>query len=51
MPYRFTFNMVPLVFAAVISGVLAVYTWKNRKTAGATPFSVMMFILFEWGIS
>ncbi len=51
MPYHFTLNMLPLVFAAATSGALAVYTWRNRKTAGATPFSVMMFILFEWGTS
>ena len=41
--------MLPLVIAALISGALAAYTWRNRRTAGATPFSVMMFILFEWG--
>jgi PAS domain S-box-containing protein len=51
MPYTFTLNMLPLVVAAAISGTLAIYTWRNRKTAGATPFSVMMFILFEWGTS
>jgi len=50
MPYHFTPNMLLLVIAALISGVLAIYTWRNRKTAGATPFAVMMFILFEWGI-
>jgi len=43
--------MLPLVIAAAISGVLAFYTWRNRKTAGATAFSAMLFILFEWGIS
>jgi PAS domain S-box-containing protein len=43
--------MLPLVFAAAISGILALYTWKNRRTAGATPFAIMMFILFEWGTS
>jgi len=51
MPYQFTPNMLPLVFATVVASALAVYTWRNRKTAGAVPFSVMMFILFEWGTS
>jgi len=51
MPYRFTLNMLPLIFAAAISGALAIYTWRNRKTAGATPFSIMLFILFQWGAS
>lgn len=49
MPYNLTLNMIPLVIAAAISGALAVYTWINRKTAGAALFSLMMFILFEWG--
>lgn len=51
MPYSFTINMIPLVLAASISGMLAVHTWRNRKTVGATPFSAMMFILFAWGTS
>lgn len=51
MPYHFTSNMLPLVIAPVISGVLAWYTWRNRRTAGATPFSLMMFILCEWGVT
>jgi PAS domain S-box-containing protein len=51
MPYHFTLNMWPLAVAAAISGVLAVYTWRHRKTAGATPFAIMLFILFEWGVS
>ena len=51
MLYNFTLNMIPLVVAAAISGALAVYTWVNRKTAGAALFSLMMFILFEWGAS
>jgi len=51
MPYHFTSNMIPLVFAAAISGMLAVYTWRNRKSAAAYPFALLMFILFEWGIS
>ncbi len=51
MSYTFTSNMIPLVIAAIISGALAVYTWINRKAAGATIFSLMMFILFEWGTS
>ncbi len=48
MSYHFTPNMLPLVVATAISGALAWYTWRNRRTAGATPFSLMMFILFEW---
>jgi PAS domain S-box-containing protein len=41
--------MLPLVITAAISGVLGLYTWRNRKTVGAPPLAVLMFILFEWG--
>ena len=43
--------MFPLLIAALISGGLAVYTWQHRRTAGAVPFAVMMFVLFEWGLA
>ena len=51
MSYNFTSNMIPLVIAAAISGALGVYTWRNRNADGAFSFSLMMFILFEWGSS
>ncbi|MBC7875953.1 MAG: PAS domain S-box protein [Anaerolineales bacterium] len=43
--------MLPLIISAFISVALALYTWRNRKTAGALPFSIMMFILFQWQTS
>src|SRR5688572_11549301 len=46
--YGFTPNMLPLVIIALISGALAVYTWRNRRTAGALPMSMLMMILFLW---
>jgi PAS domain S-box-containing protein len=46
--YGFTSNMLPLVIIALISGALAVYTWRNRSTAGALPMSMLMMILFLW---
>ncbi len=46
--YRFTPNLLPLVMVALISGALAVYTWRNRRTAGALPMSVLMMNLFLW---
>ena len=51
MPYHFTLNMLPLLVAAAIAGALAWFTWRNRRTTGATPFSAMTLILFIWGIS
>jgi len=51
MSYQFTFNMLPLVIAAAISGTLAGYTWRNRKTPGALAFSALLIILFQWIVS
>lgn len=51
MSYHFTSNMLPLVIATLISGFLAWYTWRHRRATGVTPFSVMMLVLFEWGLS
>ncbi len=49
MSYHFTPNMILLAIPALISGALAVYTWRLRRMAGVMPFSALMFILFEWG--
>jgi len=51
MSYQFTTNMIPLVIAAVISGTLAWFTWRYRRASGVTAFSLMMLILFQWGLS
>ena len=51
MSYQFTLNMLPFVIAALISGALAWYTWRQRRTIGVTPFSLMMLILLLWGAS
>ena len=51
MSYHFTPNLILFVFAAFISGGLALYTWQNRRTLGATSFSIMMLLLCEWEIS
>jgi PAS domain S-box-containing protein len=50
MTYNFTPNMLPLVVVALLSGALAVYTWRNRKTVGALPISILMVILFLWEV-
>ncbi len=51
MSYQFTLNMLPLIIAALISGTLAWFTWRYRRTTGVMPFSLMMLILFQWGTS
>ncbi|MEP6894870.1 MAG: histidine kinase N-terminal 7TM domain-containing protein [Chloroflexota bacterium] len=51
MSYHFTANMIPLWISATIAGILAGYTWRHRKTSGAIPFSALLLLLFEWGLS
>ncbi|HEU0291375.1 MAG TPA: histidine kinase N-terminal 7TM domain-containing protein [Anaerolineales bacterium] len=51
MAYQFTPNMIPLAIAAMISAALAWYTWRHRHATGVMPFSLMMLILFQWGLS
>ena len=51
MSYQFTFNMLPLVVATLISGTLSWYTWRYRRATGVMPFSLMMLILFQWSAS
>ncbi len=50
MSYHFTLSMLPLALGALISGAMAIYTWLNRKAIGATPFAIMMLMLYEWEI-
>jgi PAS domain S-box-containing protein len=51
MHYQFTFSLAPLLFAPLISLVVSIYTWRNRRKPGAAPFAILMFILFEWGMT
>ena len=51
MVYQFTPNMILLGAAAFVSATLAWYTWRHRHATGVMPFSVLMLILFQWGLS
>ncbi len=51
MSYQFTSNMLPLVVATLISGILSWYTWRYRRATGVMLFSLMMLVLFEWCVS
>jgi PAS domain S-box-containing protein len=51
MQYTFSTSFIPLIFGALIDGVLAVYVWRNRRANGATPLAVMMGLLFFWSAS
>ena len=41
LPYAFTPRILPVLFAIAIPVILAVYAWRHRTVAGATPFALM----------
>ena len=51
MSLQATLSLFILLSAALISAGLAWYTWQHRQTVGATPFSILMLILFQWCFS
>lgn len=51
MSFQAIFYLLLLIIAALISVALALYTWRNRQTVGALPFSILMLVLFQWGTS
>jgi PAS domain S-box-containing protein len=40
-----------IIIAAIISGSLSWYTWRNQQTTGAKPFSLMMLSIFYWSVT
>jgi PAS domain S-box-containing protein len=48
MHWRFTFYLIPVVIAALLSTGLAFFAWKRRLLAGVTPFSILMLAVAEW---
>lgn len=48
MHWRFTFYLIPVVIAALLSTGLAFFAWKRRSMAGVMPFSILMLAVAEW---
>src|SRR5579884_71094 len=48
MHWRFTFYLIPVVIAALLSTWLAFFAWKRRSMAGVMPFSILMLAVAEW---
>lgn len=44
LPYAFTPDMLPLLLSAPIQLILALYAWRHREVAGATPFALVGFL-------
>ncbi len=51
MQSEFSTTLIPLIFAALAPGFLAVYIWRNRRMQSATPLALMMALLFFWSAS
>ena len=50
MSFQTVIYLLILIFAVIISAFLTWYTWRHRQTEGAKSFSLLMLILFEWGL-
>jgi len=51
MSLQSIFYLSTLTIAAIISGSLAWYTWRNQQTMGAKPFSLLMLSIFYWSVT
>jgi signal transduction histidine kinase len=40
--------LIPVIFAAALSGFIALYSFRKRRTRGAAAFSLLMFLVFIW---
>ncbi len=48
MNWQFTVYSISLSIVGVISGYLAVWTWRRNPVTGTTPFAFMMLAVSEW---
>lgn len=42
---------LPLIFAAIVSAMLALFAWQRRSRTGATPFTFLMLALAVWSFA
>jgi PAS domain S-box-containing protein len=50
MHWQFTAYVIPLIVAAVVSAVLALYTWRRRPAPGAISLALLMLAVTEWSL-
>ena len=51
MDWRATTYSLPLLVAAAVSAILAIYAWRQRRTTGASAFMVLMLGVAEWALT
>src|SRR4030067_1297835 len=51
MNFQYTPYLIPLVTAAAISAVVAIFAWQRRSAPGKTTFALLMFAVSEWSLS
>jgi PAS domain S-box-containing protein len=50
MRWQYTPYIIPLLIAAAIATLLAIYAWRRRPIFGAVPFTVIMLAVMIWTI-
>ena len=50
MHWQYNPYVLPLVIAAAVSAVLALFAWRRRPAAGSTPFALLMLAVAEWSL-
>ncbi len=50
MRWQYTPYIIPLLVAAAIATLLAIYAWRRRPIFGAVPFTVIMLAVMVWTI-
>ncbi len=51
MSFEYSSYVLPLLAAAVVSAIVAVYTWIRRSANGALALFVLAVFVFEWIVS
>jgi PAS domain S-box-containing protein len=50
MELQFSIYLVPLIGAAIVSGLIAVYAWTRRSTAGAPALVLLASAIIVWSL-
>ena len=51
MQFQYTTYNLPLIAAVLISGFVAIYSWRHRATHGAIALAVLALALAEWAFT
>ena len=51
MHWQYNPYVLPLLMAAAVSVVLALFAWRRRPAPGVTPFALFMLSMAEWSLA